>query len=241
MWLLSPFFSCHFSTRKFSWGQPFCKICKGKKWRSAVGKLTSCRQISPPPSRKVLATPLPPTIDELSKALDSLPHGKVPGKDGIPAEINKYGNPTLFIYLQNLFCQCWEEGSLPQDKWDANIVTLFKNKGDCIDTARPYLKGICKGSYEKVATPCRKSLSRIPHDIIFRTVQEKSREQIQPLHIAFIDLTKEEHLQYFQCQAGLWSGVLEGLSLILTCSATVVLFKINCFLRSLMHRHYLSR
>ena len=29
--------------------------------------------------------------------------------------------------------QCWEEGSVPRDMRDANIITLYKNKGDRSD------------------------------------------------------------------------------------------------------------
>ena len=39
-------------------------------------------------------------------------------------------NNTLVNHLHELLCQCWDEGTIPQDMRDANIVTLYKNKGD---------------------------------------------------------------------------------------------------------------
>ena len=60
-----------------------------------------------------------PTLEELSIAIDGLACGKAPGKDGIPPEV--------------CLCLCWDQGHIPQDMRDANIVTLYKNKGDRSD------------------------------------------------------------------------------------------------------------
>ena len=35
--------------------------------------------------------------------------------------------------LQDLFTNCWERRTLPQDLWDAVIVSLYKNKGEKSD------------------------------------------------------------------------------------------------------------
>ena len=35
--------------------------------------------------------------------------------------------------LQDLFTNCWEKGTLPQDLRDAVIVSLYKNKGEKSD------------------------------------------------------------------------------------------------------------
>ena len=76
----------------------------------------------------------PPTIEELSKAIDSLASGNAPGNDGIPPEVIKAGKDTsLLEHLHELLLQCWEEGSVPQDLRDANSITLYKNKGDRSD------------------------------------------------------------------------------------------------------------
>ena len=72
----------------------------------------------------------PPSLEELFKAIDKLPSGKAAGKDGIPAEVKESGKSILLVPLHKLLTQCREEGSVPQDMKDANMGTLFKNKGD---------------------------------------------------------------------------------------------------------------
>ena len=75
----------------------------------------------------------PRTLEELSKAIDSLASGKSPGADGIPAEILKTGKAVLLEPLHQLLCLSWELGYVPQDMRDANIVTLYKEKRDRSD------------------------------------------------------------------------------------------------------------
>ena len=70
-----------------------------------------------------------PTMEELSKAINRL-CGKAPESDGIPPEVLKSGKPALLQPLHDLLCHCWEQGYIPQDMRDANIVTLYNNKGD---------------------------------------------------------------------------------------------------------------
>lgn len=48
-----------------------------------------------------------PTTEDLGKAINSLPCRKVPGSDGITAEVLKYGKPALLHKLHKLFCLCW--------------------------------------------------------------------------------------------------------------------------------------
>ena len=77
---------------------------------------------------------VPPSVEELSKTMDSLACGKAPGKDGIPPEVIKAGKQTALLYhLCELLLQCREEGTVPQDMHDANIITLYKNKDDHSD------------------------------------------------------------------------------------------------------------
>ena len=72
---------------------------------------------------------VPPSVDELRKAINSLACGKAPGNDGVPSEVIKAGmNTALLYHLHELLLQCWEEGTLPQDMRDANVITLYKNK-----------------------------------------------------------------------------------------------------------------
>ncbi|XP_047478074.1 uncharacterized protein LOC125031403 [Penaeus chinensis] len=74
-----------------------------------------------------------PTLEEHDKTLDSLAPGKAPGKDGIPPEILKCCKETLLSELHEIICLCWREGEVPQDMRDANILTLYKKKGDRSD------------------------------------------------------------------------------------------------------------
>ena len=56
--------------------------------------------------------------------------GKAPRNDGIPVEVIKCAKGTLLKELHEILCQCWREGKVEQDMRDANIVALYKNKGD---------------------------------------------------------------------------------------------------------------
>ena len=75
----------------------------------------------------------PPTMEELSKAIDRLTCIKASGSNGIPPEVLKSGKPALLQPLHDLLCLCWKHCYIPQDIRDANIVTLYKNKGDRSD------------------------------------------------------------------------------------------------------------
>ena len=59
-------------------------------------------------------------------------------EDGIPPEIYKHGGSAVAEMLLKLFIQIWEDGGVVQDFKDANIVHIFKNKGDraCCDNHR---------------------------------------------------------------------------------------------------------
>ena len=43
------------------------------------------------------------------------------------------GGEVVLDKLQNLFINCWEKWTLPQDLTDAIIVSLYKNKGEKSD------------------------------------------------------------------------------------------------------------
>ena len=72
----------------------------------------------------------PPTCEEIRKATMQLKVSKSAGIDGIPAEVYQHRDETVFDKLQDLFTNCWEKGTLPQDFWDAVIVSPYKNKGE---------------------------------------------------------------------------------------------------------------
>ena len=152
---------------------------------------------------------IPPTEEELRKAIDGLTCGKAPGKDGIPPEVLKSGKLALLRHLHELLCLCWEKGHVPQDMRDANIITLYKNKGDrsdCNNYRGISLLSVVGKVFARVVLTRLQSLAsrvypesqcgfrsgRSTVDMIFslRQLQEKCREQQKPLYIAFIDLTK---------------------------------------------------
>ncbi|CAE1266123.1 unnamed protein product [Acanthosepion pharaonis] len=70
-----------------------------------------------------------PTTEKLSKAIDSLASGKVPGSDGIPPDLIGHCKIVLLLPLHEILYQCWIEGAVPQDE----IITLYKNKGERSD------------------------------------------------------------------------------------------------------------
>lgn len=150
-----------------------------------------------------------PTVEELSKAIDSMPSGKAPGEDNIPAEVIKCGKPVLLKPLHDLLCLCWKEGKVPQSMRNSKIITLYKNKGDrtdCNSYRGISLLSIVGKVFAKVVlsrlqvladrvypeSQCGFRPERSTTDMIFsvRQIQEKCREQRRPLYIAFVDLTK---------------------------------------------------
>ena len=151
----------------------------------------------------------PPSIEELSKAIDKLPLGKATGKDGIPAEVIKSGKLSLLVPLHKLLTQCWKEGSAPQDLKDANIITLYKYKGhrcDCNNYRGISLLSIVGKLFARIifhrlqtladriypGSQCGFRFQRSTVDMIFSVcqLQKKCRKQNQPLYLALIDLAK---------------------------------------------------
>ena len=151
----------------------------------------------------------PPTNEDLSKAISHISSGKAPGLDGIPAEVFKCSGNQLLDNVHQLLCKCWEEGYVPQEMRDSIISTLYKNKGDRSDRnnyrgisllciAGKLFARVALYRLQKIAervypeSQCGFRSNRSTVDMIFslRQLQEKCKEQQQPLYIAFIDLTK---------------------------------------------------
>ena len=57
----------------------------------------------------------PPTCEEIRKTTMQLKVGKSPGIEGNLAEVYQHGGETVLNKLQDLFTNCWEKGTLPQD------------------------------------------------------------------------------------------------------------------------------
>ena len=112
--------------------------------------------------------------------------------------------------LQDLFTNCLEKGTVPQDLRDAVIVSLYKNKGEKLDCSN-YRGVILLSIAGKILahvllnrlilmitqksmpeSQCGFRSNRGTIDMIFmqRQIREKCREQNMGLYAAFIHLTK---------------------------------------------------
>ena len=150
-----------------------------------------------------------PTLEELRKAIDSLASGKAPGSNGISPDLIKHCKNALLHSLHVLFCQCWQEGAVPQDMRDAKITTLFKKKGersDCDNFRGIYHLSVIDKVFAKVIlirlqklaervyseSQCGFLAGRSTIDMVFslRQLQEKRRKQQMPPVYCFIDITK---------------------------------------------------
>lgn len=151
-----------------------------------------------------------PHFSEVLRAISELKNNKSPGPDGVPAEIYKHGGYLLKRRLYELITEIWTTEIIPQTLKDANIVTIFKKKGDkaiCGNSRGISLLAVAGKILAKIMlsrlitqiaenslpeSQCGFRKDRSTTDMIFslRQLQEKSREQNKDLFIAFIDLTK---------------------------------------------------
>ena len=85
----------------------------------------------------------PPTREEIKKATMQLKVGTSPGIDGIPAEVYQHGGEVVLEKLQDVFSNCWEKGTLPQNLWDVVIVSLCKKRGRKIRHVQTIEASLC--------------------------------------------------------------------------------------------------
>ena len=150
-----------------------------------------------------------PTLEEVEKAIFSMKNNKAAGPDNIPAEIFKSGGPILHSQIHQLIVKIWNTEEIPNDFKDGIITTIYKKKGDrsncgnyrgitLLSIAGKILTRILNTRLTPLAesilpeTQCGFRPARGTSDMIFtaRQLQEKCREQRQPLYMGFIDLTK---------------------------------------------------
>ena len=151
----------------------------------------------------------PPVLHDIEAAVKALKN-KAAGPDGIPAEVFKLGGHQLIRQLHQFIHHAWTTGTLPQQWKDANIITIYKRKGErqvCGNSrgisllsvagkilARIKLKRLLSQVVDVVLpeSQCGFRRGRSTVDMIFvaRLHQEKCREQNRDLYFAFIDLTK---------------------------------------------------
>ena len=152
----------------------------------------------------------PPTFCEVLAAVRSLKNNKTPGPDGIPAEILKQGGYLCIRAIHHLIADVWEHGAVPQQWRNANVVTIYKGKGEksvCGNSrgisllsaagkvlAKVMLSRLIQSITEHLLpeSQCGFRKDRSTVDMVFTTrqLQEKCREQHQDLHMAFVDLSK---------------------------------------------------
>ena len=84
---------------------------------------------------------LPPTMEEVEKAMKQSSSKKAPGTDKIPTEIYKAAGPVTLETFYSLLINIWEEEKLDKDFKDARAVPLFKNKCSKADCGN--YQGIC--------------------------------------------------------------------------------------------------
>ena len=142
------------------------------------------------------------TVEEIEWFIKALKNNKVPRSDGILPELIKCGGALLVNCLHHLYQCCWREKCIPSDIKDANIITLYKNKGDRQDCNN--YRGISLLSLpgKCLARSVLPRLQRIANHILpesgfhpgrctldisfsIRQLQEKCLEQQHLLHIVF--------------------------------------------------------
>ena len=152
----------------------------------------------------------PPSFDEVERAILSLKDNKTDGPDNILAEIIKHGGCALHRRLHSFILDCWSAKCLPQQRKNANIILVHKQKGDraeCGNSRGNSLLSVAGKVLAKIMltrlpehvvdlvlpeSQCGFRRGRSTIDMIFvaRQLQEKCCEQHQDLYLAFIDLTK---------------------------------------------------
>ena len=163
------------------------------------------------PQKPILAElNLPPTLNEVMKAVKRTSTGRAAGMDNIPAELFKAAGPEAMDAFHNILTSIWEEGAMPEEFRDATVVSLFKNKGSRADCgnyrgisllsiagkilARVILDRLISTISEETLpeTQCGFRPGRSTVDMVFsvRQVQEKCIEHHLDLYAVFIDLTK---------------------------------------------------
>ena len=164
-----------------------------------------------------------PTLTEVEISIKQLASGKAAGADGIPPDIYKHGGAAIRKQLLSLYKQCWMEGAIPQDFKDADLVHLYKNKGDskvCDNHRGISLLSIAGKIYARILLNRLmehiQAIGLIPESqngfmpgrstidpcFSLRLLQEKCMLHGQDLYLLFIDLTKAFDTVN---RSGLWS------------------------------------
>ena len=151
----------------------------------------------------------PPSFYDVQKAIFSLKDNKTADPDNIPAEVIKYGGCALHRRLHNFIFDCWSTKCLPQQWKNANIILVYKRKGDRAECGSNHgisLLFVAGKVLAKIMLThllvhvdlvlpeslCgfRRRRSTIDMTFVARQLHEKCHKQHQDLYMAFVDLTK---------------------------------------------------
>ena len=187
------------------------------RWAEHFSELLN--QVNPTDSGFINALPqlsvveeldLPPTYEEVIKAIASLKCRKAPGLDGMQGELLKYGGERVHEEIFNYISACWSSDSMPSQWKNSKIIAVYKRKGDKTDCgnsrgisllsvggkvyARLLLMRLINHVSENVLpeSQCgfRKDRSTTDMTFVLRLLQEKCREQHRDLFAVFVDLSK---------------------------------------------------
>ena len=73
---------------------------------------------------------LPPTLDEVKKAIDSQKCRKSAGLDSVQAELLKYGGDQVHEELFHHISACWSFEIISYQQKDSKLFAIYKRKGD---------------------------------------------------------------------------------------------------------------
>uniref|UniRef100_A0A5F8GYV1 Reverse transcriptase domain-containing protein n=1 Tax=Monodelphis domestica TaxID=13616 RepID=A0A5F8GYV1_MONDO len=156
---------------------------------------------------------VPPSIEEVQKAIKQMSAGKAPGKVRIPTEVYKALNGKALQAFHIVLTSIWEEEGMPPELRDASIIALYKNKVtrtacdnyrgiSLLSTAgkilahvilNRLLSSVSEQNLPESQCGFRPDCSTIDMVFTVRQMQEKCLEQNPSLYIVSIDLTKVFH------------------------------------------------
>ena len=152
---------------------------------------------------------LPPTTDEVRKAIAGLKLGKAAGADGVLPEMLRYGGEVVVEWLVSVMARMWSGGAVTQEWCDALMVPVPK-KGDLtrcdnwrgislLEVAGKVFAKTLQSRLQQLAeervlpeSQCGFRKGRGCADMSFaaRMVVEKVREHNDKAFLLFVDLTK---------------------------------------------------
>jgi exonuclease III len=149
---------------------------------------------------------LPPSEDDVERAIKRLKNNKAAGCDEINAEMLKAGGKVVVQWMHRLICKIWQDEVAPEDWRKAIIVPLYK-KGDksvCDNwrgisllsvTGKVYahlllerLVAAVDGKISETQSGFRKARGCADQIFTLRRVMEQAREKKKSLYMCFIDL-----------------------------------------------------